>query len=159
MDNIIEIVIETPKGCNNKYIWDEHRRLVRLKKVMPPGFSFPFDFGMVPGTKAEDGDAIDVLLLLDGSIHPGIFTDARIIGALKAKQTSATTNRNDRLLAVVPTCAVFGHYTSVDEIAENTRRQIELFFKAYNEVQGKVFTPLGWVDAEEAIALIKIARI
>src|SRR5690606_14152980 len=115
---IIEAVIETPKGSRNKYIWDEQRRHIRLKKAMPLGFIFPFDFGMVPGTLAEDGDPIDVLLLAEEGVYPGVFLDCRLIGALKARQKQVSENRNDRLIAVVPTCAVYGSYKNIEELPE-----------------------------------------
>ena len=158
-DHNTEIVIETPKGSAIKYTWDEDRNVLKFKKCMPLGFVFPFDFGMIPKTKAEDGDPVDVLLLLEDSIYPGAFMDVRIIAALKADQKKDVKYRNDRLIAIESTCPVFGHFTSLKDITPHMRQQIENFFKSYNEVQGKEFTPLGWVDADEAMKLIKDAAI
>lgn len=155
--DIVEVIIETPKGSRNKYIWDEKRNLVRFKKSMPLGFIFPFDFGMIPGTKAEDGDPLDILLLMEEAVYPGILIEVKIIAALKADQKQHKKNRNDRLIAIETTCPVYGHYESINDISDPLKKQIENFFKSYNEVQEKEFTPLGWADAEEALELIKDA--
>lgn len=156
---IVEIIIETPKGSRNKYIWNEERKLVKLKKCMPLGFIFPFDFGMIAGTKAEDGDPIDVLLLMEEPVYPGVFLDAKIIGALKANQTKLKTVRNDRLIAVESTCPVYGHYNSLDDIPHQLKKQIEDFFRSYNGVQGKEFKSLGWANVQEALHLIEQAKL
>src|SRR5438045_7526647 len=83
----IDVVIETPRSCRNKYAWDENAKAFRLKKIMPAGAVFPFDFGFIPGTKGEDGDPIDVLVIMDEPAFPGCIIECRIVGALKAKQT------------------------------------------------------------------------
>jgi len=159
LEYTVEIVIETPKGSQNKYTWDEERKVIRFKKCMPLGFHFPFDFGMVPGTRAEDGDPVDVLLLMDAAVHAGSFMQVRMVGALKANQKRKTSNRNDRLIAIEQTCPVYGHYKDLDDIDSGLRNQIEAFFRSYNEVQGKEFTALGWANAAETMQLIETARL
>jgi inorganic pyrophosphatase len=58
---LLRVVIETPKGSRNKFAYDPDQHLFELKKVLPAGMTFPYDFGFVPSTKAEDGDRVDVL--------------------------------------------------------------------------------------------------
>lgn len=122
---------------------------------MPLGFIFPFDFGMIPGTLADDGDPLDVLLLMEDALYPGTYVDVRIIGALKAEQTKNKRVRNDRLIAVVPTCPVFGHLESINTVPEELKRHIEHFFATYNLVQMKEFKALGWADEQEAMKLLQ----
>ncbi|RZL16274.1 MAG: inorganic diphosphatase [Pedobacter sp.] len=157
--NTMEIIIETPKGSRCKYILEEATGHIKLKKSMPLGFSFPFDFGMIPGTLAEDGDPVDVLLLMEEAVYPGVFVDVRIIGGLKADQQKTRKNRNDRIIAVEPTCPVYGHLQSVNDLSPAMMKQIENFFVSYNQVQGKTFTSLGWADADEARQLIADAVV
>ena len=64
-DDFIQIVIETPKGSRNKFAFDPEQKAFQLKKVLPVGMAFPYKFGFVPSTKAEDGDPVDVLVLMD----------------------------------------------------------------------------------------------
>src|SRR5262245_39465179 len=100
----VNVVVDTPKGCRNKYKFDEDHGQWRLSKVLPQGASFPFDFGFVPSTEADDGDPIDVLLIADEPTFVGCIVPSRLIGVLEAEQTEkGKTIRNDRLVAVVET--------------------------------------------------------
>ena len=102
--DLTNVVVDTPKGSRNKYKFDERDGQWRLSKVLPQGSYFPFDFGFVPSTQAEDGDPIDVLLIVDEPAFPGCVVPARLIGVLEAEQTEkGQTIRNDRLVAVVET--------------------------------------------------------
>src|SRR5438445_10643124 len=77
---LITVVVETPKGSRNKYAFDPKQRVFRLKKVLPAGMTFPYDFGFVPRTEADDGDPIDVLVLMDEPAFPGCVLECRPIG-------------------------------------------------------------------------------
>jgi inorganic pyrophosphatase len=67
----IKVIIETPKGSRNKYAFDQEEKVFALKRVLPSGMAFPYDFGFVPSTLAEDGDPVDVLVLMDEPAFPG----------------------------------------------------------------------------------------
>src|ERR1700732_3498166 len=100
-DAIIQVVIETPQGSRNKYAFDPDERIFGLKKVLPAGMAFPYDFGFVPSTRAEDGDPIDVLVLMDEAAFPGCKLTCRIIGVIEGEQgNKRKTERNDRVVAV-----------------------------------------------------------
>jgi inorganic pyrophosphatase len=156
----IDIIIETPKGCRNKYAYDEKSKGFRLKKILPAGAVFPFDFGFIPDTKGEDGDPLDVLVIMDEPAYPGCIVESRIIGALKAKQTERNkkTERNDRLIAVSVVSNSYSEVRSLDDINKNILEEIEHFFISYNEQAGKKFEPVGWADSKEAMRLIKKSR-
>ncbi len=153
----IDIIIETPRGCRNKYAYDEEAKAFRLTKIMPAGAVFPFDFGFIPNTKGEDGDPLDVLVIMDEAAYPGCIIECRIIGALKAKQTErdGTTVQNDRLIAVSVVSHTYNDITELKNLNKNVQNEIEHFFVSYNSQAGKVFKPEGWADAEEALGLIE----
>jgi inorganic pyrophosphatase len=159
-DNLIDVVIETPKGSRNKYVWNPETKMFRLKKVLPLGASFPFDFGFVPDTIGEDGDPLDVLVIMDEPAYPGIVTECRLIGALKAHQTEKNhkTNRNDRLVAIAESCSMYDNIQDLDSLPESVRSEIEHFFKSYNDQIGKKFAPLEWCSVKAALKLIKKGR-
>jgi inorganic pyrophosphatase len=156
----IDIVIETPKGCRNKYAYDKESKAFRLKKILPAGAVFPFDFGFIPGTKGEDGDPLDVLVIMDEPMYPGCVVECRIIGALKAKQTEKDkkTEENDRLIAVSVVSTSYSEVRSLKDINKNVLDDIEHFFISYNEQAGKKFEPQGWANAKEAMQLIEKAK-
>ena len=101
-DGDLNVVVETPKGSHNKYAYDEEFGAFRFQAVMPEGNLFPHDFGFVPSTLGEDGDPLDVLVLLDVSLPVGCLLSARPLGVIEAEQRErdGTVERNDRLLAV-----------------------------------------------------------
>lgn len=83
---VINVIVETPRGCRNKFKYDQKLGLYRLHSVLPAGAAFPYDFGFVPRTKAADGDPIDVLLLMDQPAFTGCVVAARLIGVIEAEQ-------------------------------------------------------------------------
>ena len=156
----VDIVIETPKGCRNKYAYDEETKKFRLKKILPAGAVFPFDFGFIPDTKGEDGDPLDVLVIMDEPAYPGCIVECRIIGALKAKQTEKNreVEENDRLIAVSIVSNNYSDVIELKHVNKNTLDEIEHFFVSYNEQAGKKFEPLGWANSTQAMQLIKKAK-
>ena len=91
-DGELHVVIETPKGSRHKYAYEPDLKTFKLKTVLPEGLSFPYDFGMVPSTKGEDGDPLDVLLLLDAPAFAGCLIAARLIGVVEADQRERDEN-------------------------------------------------------------------
>src|SRR4051812_37929781 len=79
-------VIETPKGCRTQLRFDEEWRPSPVGRALPVGMSFPFDFGFIPRTKAEDGDPLDVLVLMDEPVPTGCAVEIRLIGVIEAEQ-------------------------------------------------------------------------
>jgi inorganic pyrophosphatase len=155
----IDIVIETPKGCRNKYTYDENVKAFKLKKILPAGAVFPFDFGFIQNTKGGDGDPLDVLVIMDEPAYPGCIVECRIIGALKAKQSEKKkTEENDRLIAVSIVSNSYSDVKKLEDVNKNILDEIEHFFISYNEQVGKKFEPKGWANVTEAMQLIKKAR-
>src|ERR1700739_4401178 len=98
----LNVIIETPRGCRNKYSYDEKRKTFKLGGVLPAGASFPFDFGFIPQTLGDDGDPLDVLVLMDEPGIPLSVVRARLIGVIRAEQKESGKDweENDRLIAV-----------------------------------------------------------
>src|SRR5579864_6077458 len=82
----LNAIIETPRGSRNKYAFDDKSGLFGLKKILPAGMAFPFDFGFIPSTLAADGDPLDVLIVTEEELFPGCLVQARLLGALKCQQ-------------------------------------------------------------------------
>src|SRR5262249_28284037 len=80
-------IIETPKGFRNKFDYDPDSNLFMLGGLLPEGMMFPFDFGLVPSTRGEDGDPLDILVLMDARAHVGCLIEVRIIGVIMAEQS------------------------------------------------------------------------
>jgi inorganic pyrophosphatase len=153
---LISVVIETPRGNRNKFKFDEKAGRFCLGSVLPAGLSFPYDFGFVPGTKAPDGDPLDVLLLMDEPAFPGCLVHARVIGVLEAEQTEdGETVRNDRIIAVAESAHDYADFHSLKDINHNLLKELERFFISYNETRGKKFRLLAARGPRRACNLIK----
>src|SRR5947209_14248375 len=98
---LLRVVVETPKGSRNKFAFNPDEHTFELKKVLPAGMAFPYDFGFVPSTKGDDGDPIDVLVLMDEPAFPGCVLACRLIGVIEGEQEDGDGKvRNDRVIAV-----------------------------------------------------------
>lgn len=153
---LLNAIIETPMGARNKFVYDEKLGLFRLKKVLPAGHVFPFHFGFIPSTWAEDEGPLDVLVLMEEPAFPGCLVEARLLGAIEANQTKMGRKmRNDRLIAVADTMPGLEHYRTLKDVPRNVVDQIEHFFVSYNTAEGKAFTPLRRVEATRAKKLVR----
>lgn len=149
-------IIDTPRGSRNKYKYDETIGLFRLSKVLPLGSMFPFDFGFIPSTRGADGDAVDVLVLLEEPAFVGCLVSARLIGVLEAEQTEqGKTVRNDRLIAVLETPYNPPQVHALDELGKQRLDEIEHFFVSYNRMEGREFRPGGRRGPERAEQLLR----
>jgi inorganic pyrophosphatase len=153
----ITVVIETPKGSPNKYDYNEDCAAFRLAAVMPEGTSFPYDFGFIPSTLGEDGDPLDVLVLLDAPVVVGCVITVRLIGAILAEQreTDGKWVRNDRLIAVANYAHMHQHIGSLDDLRPHMLAEIEGFFAYYNQTKGKEFKKLDRCGPKKARKLVE----
>lgn len=158
-DKLLQVIIETPKGSRNKYSFDPVQHVFVLKAALPAGMSFPYDFGFVPQTKADDGDPLDVLVLMDEPAFPGCALLARLIGVIEGEQTAEKeTVRNDRLVAVADTAHVYAKLKRLKDLPKQALREIEEFFVNYHRLQGKKYKLIGCKGEKEALKLIAATR-
>ena len=152
----MRVIIETPKGQGQKYDFDPSTRHFVLKKVMPTGMVFPFDFGFLPGTIGGDGDPLDVLVLSELETFPGCMVECRLIGAIAAEQRERDGKkmRNDRFLAVPEVSTLYGSIDTIEELPEETLDQLEAFFANYNSQAGKQFKVIERLNAKAAQKLV-----
>lgn len=156
-DGLVNVIIETPKESQNKFSYDLELKIFRLKKTLPMGTMFPFDFGFIPNTRAEDGDPVDVLVIMDQCAFPGCLVQCRMLGVLEAIQTekNGKQERNDRLVGVADCSILYADLKKVQDINKHMVQEIENFFIDYNRHMGKKFEPLKWGDEKDALKLIK----
>lgn len=172
MDNLLETpnkwdpkkreckaIIETPKGRRNKFDYDPEYRLFALGGLLPEGLAFPFDFGFIPSTLGDDGDPLDVVILLDEPGHVGCLLDIRLIGVIEAEQQNGKKRtRNDRLIAVAVHSYSHEDAQSIDDIGKSLLDQLEEFFISYNKSRGKKFRVKGRHGPKRAADLVEVGR-
>jgi inorganic pyrophosphatase len=155
-DGKIQVIIETPKGSRNKYSFDDEQRVFAVKKVLPAGMTFPYEFGFIPSTKAEDGDPTDVLVLMDEPAFPGCLVKCRVIGVIEGLQGKKKKGeRNDRIIAIEEANHSFAHIRQVKELGKKFLKELEEFFVNYHDLEGKKYRILdvkGPAEARRRIA-------
>jgi inorganic pyrophosphatase len=156
---IIQVIIETPKGSRNKYAYDQKDRVFGLKKVLPAGMTFPYDFGFVPSTLADDGDPVDVLVLMDEPAFPGCLLKCRIVGIIQAMQgTKKKKERNDRIIAIEQDNHSFASIQHVDDLGKPFAEELEEFFVNYHALSGEKYRILALKGPGQARKCIKQGR-
>src|ERR1041385_1547649 len=119
-------IIETPKGCRNKFDYDPESNLFMLGGLLPEGMIFPFCFRFIPSTLGEDGDPLDIMVLMDAPAHVGCLIEVRIIGIINAEQTDdGKTESNDRLLGVAVHSYDHEDLKSINEVSKTLLDQVE----------------------------------
>jgi inorganic pyrophosphatase len=158
-DGILQVIVETPKGSRNKFSFDERQKIFALKKVLPAGMMFPYDFGFLPQTLAPDGDPIDVLLLMDEPAFPGIAVRSRLIGIIEGEQVEGKKRiRNDRLVAIAEANHMYANIRKLKDLPDLFIRELEDFFVNFHRLEGKTYRLLGVRDTSVALRLIEKAR-
>jgi inorganic pyrophosphatase len=158
-DNLVQVIVETPAGCRNKFAFDPEQGIFALRKVLPAGMSFPYDFGFLPQTVAEDGDPLDVLLLMDQPAYPGIAVRARLIGVIEGEQSEGKKRvRNDRLVAVAEANHQYAKVRRLKDLPRQWIKELEDFFANYNKLEGRTYRLPGCKGPGAAFRLLKRAR-
>lgn len=158
-DGFLQVIIETPAGSRNKFAFDPKQEIFALKKVLPAGMVFPYDFGFLPRTIAPDGDPIDVLLLMDEPAYPGCAVRARLIGVIEGEQLDGKKKiRNDRLIAVAEANHRYANVRKLDDLPRKWVKELEDFFVNYHDLEGKKYRLLGCKGVVAGLRLIKDAQ-
>jgi inorganic pyrophosphatase len=149
-------IIETPRHGRNKFNYDPESGLFKFAALLPEGMLFPFDFGFIPSTMGEDGDPLDVMVLMDEPAHVGCLVELRILGVIEAEQTEdGKTLRNDRVLAAAVHSYSYEEADSIDQLNKPLVSQLEQFFVSYNQQRGKTFKVVGRGKPDRAVGLIE----
>jgi len=155
----LRVVGETPKGSRNKYAFDPARRTFALRKILPQGMEFPHDFGFIPSTIGEDGDPLDVLILLDEPTFPGCVVETRLIGVLEGEKSENGRKISDhRFIAVALESRNHSEIRDIEDLNDTTLDELERFFENYQQEPGHQFKVVARRSANEALRFLAAAR-
>lgn len=153
-----QAIIETPKGRRSKFKYEKDSGLFSLSNILPQGFSFPFDFGFIPSTEAEDGDPLDLIVLMDEAAHVGCLLNVRLIGVIKVVQTeNGKQTENDRVLGVAVRTVEFKDVEAISDLPKSHVDQISEFLALYNKNSGKQDEVKGIEGPAAAVELLEKA--
>ena len=152
----VHAVVETPRGSRAKLEFDPKLGAFTLAKPLLAGLTYPYDWGFIPSTKAEDGDPLDVLIIHDAATYPGLVLTCKPIGVLEVLQSSkGKKERNDRVFVVPDRSPFRGRSAGHPAAAIAGDKGVEKFFEATNALEAKTLKFLGWRGPAKAIKTIK----
>lgn len=154
-DDIVHVVVETPRGARAKLSYDPELRTFVLSKSLMLGLSYPYDWGFIPSTRAEDGDPLDAIVIHDAATCPGLVMRCKLLGVLQMlQQTKYDRTRNDRVIAVPEDSHRERELHDVQGLLPEVKQELEKFFAATDELQAKTLKFLGWQGPKEAKKLV-----
>lgn len=148
----INAVIEIPKGSSNKFEYDEALDEIHLDRVLHSPIHYPLDYGFIPKTRSEDGDHLDVLVIVSTPLFPGCVVSVRPIGAIDMEDEAG---QDWKILAVAEHDPRSASIQSLDALDDHFRKEIEHFLGEYKKLEGKWVALHGWLDKREAHRRIK----
>jgi len=152
----IYAVVETPRGSTCKLDFDPELRVFMLAKPLMAGLTYPYDWGFIPSTHAEDGDPLDVLVIHDAQTYPGVVLQCKPVGILEVEQQSkGKKERNDRVFAVPDRSPLETDLQDVRRLPARAREELEQFFRATTALEDKQLEFLGWRGPARAVKTIK----
>ena len=158
-DGDVRVVVEAPRGSGLKLKYEPSLGVFEHGRMLPLGLAYPYDWGFVPGTRAEDGDPLDALVITDVPSWPGVVIPCRPLGAVLVEDhEDGEKERNDRLVLVPSGAERFEHLENPESLPARMREEIEQFF-----LNAIFFTPkdakiLGWKGPKYADKLIARAE-
>ncbi|MCL5875394.1 MAG: inorganic diphosphatase [Candidatus Dependentiae bacterium] len=153
---LINVVVEIPRGSRNKYEYNEELDVITLDRVLHSPFFFPTDYGFVPHTRSEDGDHLDILVLITQPAFPGCVIQVRPIGVLDLEDEAG---RDWKIIAVADKDPYYKTINNIDDVNIHLKREIKHFFETYKQLEDNKMTKVrGWESKEKAYAVIKEAQ-
>ena len=154
----VNAIVEAVRGSRNKFKFDPKHALFVHDNALPAGSTYPFDFGFIPSTRGEDGDPLDVLILMDEPAFVGAVVPCRLVGAIKAEQQDEGAEapvRNDRLIGVARKTHTYAGVKELGDLPPTLVDEIEHFWVAYNEQRNRLFRPIGRIGSRAARRLVE----
>jgi inorganic pyrophosphatase len=152
LPRVVHTIVEIPKGRRSKFEVDKKTGLIRLDRYLYSSSHYPGDYGFIPQTLAEDGDPLDVLVMVNEPTFSGCLIATRVIGLFRMKDH----NVNDfKVLGVPHTDPLFAEFQNLGDVPSHFLREVEHFFATYKQLEGTHVEPMGWATAQDAILEVR----
>ncbi len=149
---VVTAVIEIPKGSHNKYEYSEEHHVIMLDRVLHSPMFYPTDYGFIPETRSEDGDHLDVMVLITDPVFPGCVMSVRPIGAVDMVDGG---EQDWKIVAVAEKDPSLKHIQDVQDLSDHFKNSIVHFFEVYKKLEKKEVQVNGWLPKADAHRLIK----
>ncbi|NJK40551.1 MAG: inorganic diphosphatase [Acaryochloridaceae cyanobacterium SU_2_1] len=148
---LVNVLIEIPAGSKNKYEFDKDMQAFALDRVLYASVHYPYDYGFIPNTLADDGDPLDGMVIMDQPTFPGCVITARPLGMLEMIDGG---DRDEKVLCVPAADPRYAEVKSLADIAPHRLEEIAEFFRTYKNLEKKVTEILGWQGVDQVTPLV-----
>jgi inorganic pyrophosphatase len=153
---LVNAIVEIPQGSNNKYEFDHELEVFKLDRTLYSPLYYPFDYGWICDTLAEDGDPLDILVISTHPTFPGCLIEARPLGILMMRDDKGP---DEKVLSVAAGDPRYKGITRLSDLPTHTLKEIVHFFDIYKDLEEKQTQVLGWQDVESAQQVIQKFRL
>jgi inorganic pyrophosphatase len=150
----LNVLIEIPKGSRNKYELDKETGLLRFDRLLYSAVYYPADYGFIPRTLADDGDPMDVLVMVTEPTFPSCLVEVRPLGVFEMEDQAG---HDEKILAVPLRDPLHDQYRALEDVPPHFLREVEHFFTIYKDLEGIQVRVSGWRDRFSAHGLINAA--
>jgi inorganic pyrophosphatase len=151
----VPTVIEIPRGSHLKYEVDKPTGLLRLDRVLYSAVFYPANYGFIPRTHSEDGDPLDILVLMQEPVAPLTIVRARAIGGLRMVDDKGG---DDKIIGVCVDDPAYEQYQSLDQLPPHIMKELDRFFRDYKTLEHKAVEVDRFYDRKRALEIIKDSR-
>ena len=148
----VPVFIEIPKGSRNKYELDKEKNVIKFDRMLFSSVMYPTDYGFIPDTLADDGDALDAMVILGEPTFPGCYIETKVLGVLVMSDDKGL---DEKILTVPVSDPQWNHLNCLEDVPKHLLNEIAHFFQIYKNLENKEVKILGWKNKEEAILTIK----
>jgi inorganic pyrophosphatase len=149
---VVNTIVEIPKGRRSKFEVDKKTGLMRLDRYLFSSSHYPGDYGFIPQTLAEDGDALDILVMVNEPTFSGCLIETHVVGLFKMVDRSV----NDyKVLGVPNRDPLFAEMRDLDDVPKHYLREVEHFFLTYKQLEGVEIRSEGWAHADAGMAEVQ----
>jgi len=149
---VVNVIVEIPKGRRTKFEVDKKTGLMRMDRYLYSSSHYPGDYGFIPQTLAEDGDALDILVMVNEPTFSGCLIEAHVVGLFKMKDRGV----NDYKILGVPNLdPLFAEIRDLSGVPNHYLREVEHFFQTYKQLEGVEIRSEGWAHADAAMAEVQ----
>jgi inorganic pyrophosphatase len=146
--DVVHAIVEIPKGRRSKFEIDKRTGFMKLDRYLYSSSHYPGDYGFIPQTLADDGDALDILVMVNEPTFSGCLIEARVVGLFRMTDRGAA---DYKVLGVPHTDPLFAEFQQLEDVPAHFLREVEHFFTTYKQLEGVMIQTQGWATREAGI--------
>ncbi len=152
---IINAVIEVPKLSQNKFEYDEELDMIKLSRVLHSTMIYPCDYGFIPETRSEDGDHLDVLVVISTHMYPGAILSVRPVGVIDMADDGG---QDWKIIAIAEKDPRMKEVKTLADLGMHFQKEVQHFFEQYKKLEDKKVNFKKWLGQKDAYRIIKESR-